>query len=153
MIKCDIRRDCLVSIAPSIPASDLSRLFSVFLMSFICKDDLLLKFVLPQKLKPLIWASMHTHSAKTPAAECMATETQVQLISSLSQFPPTWWNDATPEQTVTLRWAIFSRNTTVTAIELERKRVKSISISTKNKKRSWEREQKKKKWNEWLGSG
>jgi hypothetical protein len=35
--------------SPKIPARDLSLLFSVFLTSFICNDDLMLKFVLPLK--------------------------------------------------------------------------------------------------------
>ena len=39
----------LFIVSPKIPARDLSLLFSVFLTSFICNDDLMLKFVLPLK--------------------------------------------------------------------------------------------------------
>jgi hypothetical protein len=39
----------LFILSPKIPARDLSLLFSVFLTSFICNDDLMLKFVLPLK--------------------------------------------------------------------------------------------------------
>ena len=41
---------------PRIPARDLSLLFSVFLTSFICKDDFELMFVLPLKLNPFVEA-------------------------------------------------------------------------------------------------
>ena len=53
----------VVNIIPSIPASDLSLLFSVFLTSFICKDDFVLKLILPLKLNPFIWSKMHAQKA------------------------------------------------------------------------------------------
>ena len=55
--KCMSSVRSLIIASPKIPARDLSLLFSVFLTSFICNDDLMLKFVLPLKWKPFVHAS------------------------------------------------------------------------------------------------
>ena len=61
----------------NIPARDLSRLFSVFLTSFICNDDFALKLLLPENEKPVTWATMHRHTAKTVTDEYMTASTNI----------------------------------------------------------------------------